>query len=88
MERFNAFKCRLKKVQVTFAQHGIDVCTTVHFLDLDLIVKQILNDKMFFYVGSHSGECYICLTCDRKLNKNANQCQAVANKLAVEKLPS
>ena len=42
---------------------------------------------MVFYVGSHSGECYICLTFDRKLNKNAKPCQAEANKL-VEKLPS
>lgn len=88
MERFNAFKCRFKKVQVTFVQLAIDFCTKVHFLDLDFIVKKILNEKIFFYVGSHSGQCQICLTFDRKLNKNAKPCQAEANKLVVERLPS
>ena len=43
---------------------------------------------MLFYVDSHDCECYISLTSDRKLNKNAGPCQVVANKLTIERLPS
>lgn len=43
---------------------------------------------MLFYVDSNDCECYISLTSDRKLNKNAVPCQAVANKLTIERLPS
>ena len=47
-----------------------------------------LNENILFCVDSHDGEFYICLICDRKFKKNVIPCQAVANKIAAEGLPS
>ena len=46
-----------------------------------------LNERILFCVHSHGGELYIYLTRNQKNRKNDIPCQAVANKLGIEKLP-
>lgn len=76
-------KHRFKKVHITFAQFGTDVCIEGQ---ITFESYKDLNENILFCANLDDGEFYICFTCDGKLKKKVIPCQAVANKLAAERL--
>ena len=88
MERVNAFKTQIQEC-LYYICINCNRC-----LQKRLVFRfgfnsfKDLNENISFCVDLHDGKFYICLTYDRKLKKNLILCQAVANKLAAERLPS